>query len=60
MGKASTHAKDKYNAKNYDDIRLRVPRGKKEEIQAHAEAKGESVNAMIWRLIAKELNIETE
>ena len=39
MGKASTHAKDKYNAKNYDDIRLRVPRGKKEEIQAHAEAK---------------------
>ena len=51
MGKTSNYAKDKYNAKAYDDIRLRVPKGMKEEVQAFAEANGESLNGFINRVI---------
>ena len=51
MGKTSNASKDKYNAKAYDDIRLRVPKGEKERIQAFAEARGESLNGFINRLI---------
>jgi hypothetical protein len=44
MGKTSTTVKDRYNAKAYDRIMLRVPKGQKEAIEAAAEAVGESVN----------------
>ena len=53
MGKAATQAKDRYNSKVYEDIRVRVPKGQKELIQAHAESIGESVNAFIGRAIAE-------
>ena len=56
MGKTSNQSKDKYNAKAYDDIRLRVPKGQKERIQAHAEQNGESLNGFLNRLIEQELN----
>ena len=56
MGKAATHAKDKYNASAYEDIRVRVPKGTKDQIKAYAESKGESVNGLIWRLLEKEMN----
>lgn len=51
MGKTSAAVKDRYNAKNYDDIRLRVPKGQKEVIQDFAEQRGESLNGFINRLI---------
>ncbi len=51
MGKTSSKVKDRYNAKTYDPITLRVNKGKKEIIQAFAESKGESVNAFINRVI---------
>ena len=51
MGKASTKAQNKYIAKAYDRINLTMPKGKKEIVQAHAESKGESVNAFINRAV---------
>ena len=51
MGKASTKAQNKYIAKAYDRINLTMPKGKKDSVQAHAEACGESVNAFINRAI---------
>lgn len=51
MGKASTKAQNKYIAKAYDRVNLTMPKGKKESIQAHADAQGESVNAFINRAI---------
>lgn len=46
---------NKYIANAYDRINLTVPKGKKDEIKAHAEALGESVNAYIWRLIQEDM-----
>ena len=40
-------------ADKYDRINLTVPKGKKAEIQAFAEAHGESVNGFIGRAIAE-------
>lgn len=58
MGKTSNAAKDRYNAKAYDDIRLRVPKGEKERIQAFAESNGETVNGFINRLIAEAMGVD--
>lgn len=38
-------------ALKYDRINLTVPKGKKDEIKEHAEARGESTNAFINRAI---------
>ena len=52
QGKASTRAKNKYNANNYDSLRIVVPKGEKEKIKAHAEKydKG-SINGFVNRAI---------
>lgn len=41
----------KYVKEHYDRISLTVPQGKKAELQAHAAARGESVNGFINRAI---------
>lgn len=51
LGKTSSAVKDRYNAKVYDEIKLRVSKGYKSEIKAFADMKGESVNGLINRLI---------
>ena len=50
-GKAATRAKNKYNAQNYDSLRIVVPKGQKEELQTHAASMGESLNAFVNRAI---------
>lgn len=60
MGKTSSAVKDRYNAKVYDEIKVRVPKGKKEIIQAYAESNGESVNGFINRAIDTQINIDNE
>lgn len=50
-GKTSAASKNKWMAKAYDRINLTVPKGRKEVIQAQAEAQGESVNAYINKAI---------
>ena len=51
MGKTSSKVKDRYNAKAYDEIKVRVPKGEKDKIKSHAETNGESVNGFIKRAI---------
>ena len=53
MGKTSSQVKDRYNAKVYDAITFRVPKGEKETIKAHAERQGESLNVFIQRSITE-------
>ena len=58
MGKTSAAVKNRYNEKAYDRINLTVPKGEKEVIKAHAESKGESVNAFIYRAINETIKKE--
>lgn len=51
MGRTSSAVKDRYNSKVYDEIKVRVSKGQKDTIQAHAESQGESVNGFIGRAI---------
>ena len=44
---ARIRANNKYNEKAYDRINIAVPKGKKAEIQALAESRGQSVNAFV-------------
>ena len=49
--KAQQKAVSKYMKENYDEIKVRVEKGKKIIIKAHAESRGESVNSFIGRAI---------
>ena len=50
---ARIRANNKYNEKAYDRINIAVPKGQKESIKAHAEARGESVNGFVNRAISE-------
>lgn len=53
--KASNKASQKYNAKAYDRLAIRVYKGQAEQIQAYAQEHGESLNGYINRLIAEDM-----
>ena len=53
VSKAPQRATNKFIAKTYDRINLTIPKGRKELIQTHAAARGESVNGFIGRAIAE-------
>ncbi len=55
MGKTSAAVKNRYAAKTYDQVRLLVKKGQKEQIQAHAESKGMSINGYLNSLIAADM-----
>ena len=52
VSKAQQKAVHKYVKANYDRMELTVPKGQKDTIKAHAEARGESVNGFVNRAIA--------
>ena len=51
---------NRYIAKSYDRVNLTLPKGQKEIIRAHAESRGESVNAFIQRAIAETMKRDEE
>lgn len=53
VSKAQQRAVSKYMKENYDEFKVRTPKGQKGIIQAHAESRGESVNAFINRAITE-------
>lgn len=51
MGKTSAAVKNRWNEANYDRLSVFTPKGKKEQIKAFAEKRGESVNSFInWAI----------
>lgn len=52
-------ANDKYLKEKVEEFKVRVPKGKKDEIKAHAEAQGESTNAFINRAIDETMERDT-
>ena len=55
VSKAQQRAVNKYVKANYDRVNVTFPKGRKEELKAHAQARGESVNAFINRAITETL-----
>ena len=51
VSKAQQRAVSKYMKENYNEIKVRVQKGKKEVIKAHASEQGESLNGFINRAI---------
>lgn len=56
MAQSQTLASAKYNAKAYEEIKLRVKTGQKDIIKQHAESKGLSLNGYINKLISDDMN----
>lgn len=54
-GKNSYESIKRYEDKAYDKVLVRMPKGKKEIIQAHTENKGQSVNGFINEAIDEKL-----
>lgn len=59
VSKAQQKSVHKYVKNNYDRMELTVPKGRKNLIKAHAEARGESTNAFIGRAILETMERDT-
>ena len=59
ISEAQKRAKKKYDAKAYDMVSFRLPKGKKAEIQTHANNRGESFNGFLNRVILEALESES-
>lgn len=57
--KANQRAVNKYVKNNYDRINVTMPKGRKDIIQSHAAAQGESVNGFINRAISETMERDT-
>jgi len=55
LSEAQKKAVRKYNEKVYDRLEIKVTKGKKAILQAHAEARGESLNGFVNRAINETL-----
>ncbi len=55
---AQKRAVAKYNAANYDTVYLRVPKGERDTIKAHADAIGESLNGYILQAVRERMERE--
>jgi len=53
--KAQNKAVQKYSAKAYDRLAIRVKKGEAEKIKAYAESKGFSLNGYINHLIQQDM-----
>lgn len=59
ISKAQQKATAEYVRQNYDRIEVKVPKGDKEVLQAHAQAQGESLNKFINRAITEQMVRDT-
>ena len=56
---AKLRANKKHQAEKLEEIKFRVPKGNKARIQEHAQSRGESTNAFIYRAINETIDRET-
>ena len=60
MSRTSSEVKNRYNAKVYDQLAIRVPKGRRAEIEAFTRERGESINGMVNRLIQAEMGLSQD
>ena len=59
VSKAQQRAVTKYMKENYDEFKVRLPKGTKDQIKAAADQQGQSVNAWIGDAIDEKLQKES-
>lgn len=57
---AQLNASKKYISEKLDEIKLRVPKGERDNIKNHAEKMGESLNKFIYRAIKETIDRDNE
>lgn len=57
MAKTSAAVKNRYAAKAYDSLRIIVPKGQKQAVEAHAQSKGQSVNGLVNALLRADMGL---
>ena len=60
ISKAQQRAVAKYTAANYDELKVRIPKGRKIDVEAHAKSKGESVNGLINALLRADMGLSED
>lgn len=60
MGKTSSAVKNRWNAKAYEELKIRVPKGLKSAVEAHAKAQGESVNGLVNSLLRVDMGLSAD
>ena len=58
--KAQIDATNRYNAKKYDNLRIVIPKGRKQAVEAHAKRKGESVNGLVNELLRADMGLSED
>lgn len=59
VSKAQQKATAKYMKNNYDEVKIRIFKGRKSDIQAIAEKQGDSLNAYIKKAICEQYKKDT-
>ena len=55
--KAQQRAVAKYTKANYDEVKVRLPKGRKQAVEAHAREHGESVNGLVNALLQADMGL---
>lgn len=58
--KATMKAVDKYVKNNYDSFLVRVPKGRKKDLEDYAKERGESVNGLVNLLLREAMQKSEE
>ena len=60
MGRTSSTVKDRWNKKAYDQLLIRIPKGRKADIEQYAEAHGQSLNGFIAEVVRESIGMTPE
>lgn len=59
QGTSQTRAKNKYNAKNYDSLRIVVKKGQKSTLQEISKSQGASLNSYTKKALQDKIKADT-
>ena len=60
MSKPSNAVKDRWNAKAYDNLRIRVPKGRRTDIEQKLKQEGISINSLVNSLLREYFGMSEE
>jgi len=58
--RAGMKAVDKYVKENYTRLNIKIPKAQDEAVRAHAQHKGQSVNALVNDLLRADMGVSEE